>query len=120
MVKKFGNQQEVEDRRMDARLPVDLWVRQELAGESSYSHASDLSAGGMQMDHGLPYPIGTKVNLRFKLANDDHIFSMAAEVVSARWVDGKPITNLKFLDLAGDDYIRITQFVEDNLPDEES
>lgn len=100
------------DRRLDARVPVDMWITAERDEERSYSHSADLSPGGMAIDCGWPHPIGTQVTLRFMLPGTQYVFNVAAEVVGANWIEGRPVTNFRFSSLSGDEHILISKYLE--------
>jgi hypothetical protein len=106
-----GDRRETE-RRLDARVPVDMWITAERDQERSYSHSADLSAGGMAIDCGWPHPIGTQVTLRFMLPGTEYEFNTEGEVVGASWVEGRPVTNLRFTNLSGDEHILISKYLE--------
>ena len=91
------------ERRGLRRIPVELWVRQEVEREVCLCRAADLSVGGMQFDYGLPHPIGTQVKLRFSLPGAPRPIEVAAEVVAASWTGRTPTTNLRFIDLRDQD-----------------
>jgi hypothetical protein len=101
------------DRRIDTRVPVDLWVKQEHEGEFSFSHTADLSPGGVKLDFGLPEPIGTVLALRFRLPGTEHEFNVKAEIVATGWQQDHPTTSLRFLEMTVDEYVIITRFVSD-------
>ncbi|MBI5510375.1 MAG: PilZ domain-containing protein [Deltaproteobacteria bacterium] len=100
------------DRRADDRVPVRIWVDEENGRELCMRRTADLSAGGMQLDLGLPRPVGSRMRLKFKLPDSDHRFDVVAEVVSGNWSQEKPITNVRFLSLTGDEQILIMRFLE--------
>jgi c-di-GMP-binding flagellar brake protein YcgR len=99
------------ERRGLRRIAVELWVRQEREREVCLCRAADLSIGGMQLDYGLPHPIGTQVKLRFSLPDVTPSIEVNAEVVAASWTGRTPITNLRFLDLGAEDRKRLREFL---------
>jgi hypothetical protein len=99
------------ERRGLRRIPVELWVRQEVEREVCLCRAADLSVGGMQFDYGLPHPIGTQVRLRFALPGAAQRIEVNAEVVAASWTGRTPTTNLRFLDLADEDRKQLRAFL---------
>ncbi len=100
------------ERRLDDRVAVEIWFEEELGEEMSLRRTANLSPGGVQFDRGLPHPLGSKVRLCFSLPGEDYVFKLLAEVKAATWEDDRPLTNLEFLDLSGDDHIRISKFIE--------
>jgi len=103
------------ERRLDDRVPVSIWVEEEHGRERCLRRTADLSQGGMQLDLGLPRPVGSRMHLRFTLPGETHVFELVAEVVSASWRDDRPITNVRFLDVSGDEHIQLTRFLEERL-----
>ena len=107
-----GPERRVKDRRIDSRIDLQLWVEEGTPNELCYRRVANLSPGGLKLDHGFPHRVGTQVRLRFRLPREDHLFDVSAVVVAASWVDGAPVTNLQFVDLSGDDHIRISRYIE--------
>jgi len=101
-----------DERRLEARVPVDMWITAERDQERSYSHSADLSPGGMAIDCGWPHPIGTQVTLRFMLPGTEYVFNIEGEVVGASWIEGRPVTNFRFVNLSGDEHILISRYLE--------
>jgi len=102
------------DRRIDDRVRVSIWVDEEHGRERCLRRTADVSQGGMKLDLGLPRPVGTRMRLKFKLPSVDHTFDVVGEVVSASWTEEMPITNVRFVNLTGDEHILITKFIEEN------
>ncbi|HSI05472.1 MAG: PilZ domain-containing protein [Myxococcota bacterium] len=100
------------ERRLDERITLDLWIEQEAGPEVSYRHVGDLSAGGVRLDHGFSYPVGSRVKLRFALPDDPKQIEVAADVVAVSPEESRHHTSLRFVDLAGEDHIRITKFID--------
>lgn len=100
------------ERRLDERISLDLWIEQEAGPEVSYRHVGDLSAGGVRLDHGFSYPVGSRVKLRFALPGDARQIEVAADVVAVSPEESRHYTSLRFVDLAGEDHVRITKFIE--------
>ncbi|MFH1811810.1 MAG: PilZ domain-containing protein [Pseudomonadota bacterium] len=101
------------ERRLETRVDVDLWVDQHHASEKTFCRAVDISPGGLRFDLGLAHEVGTIVNLRFSLPGDELPIEVKAEVVGAGWHGNRPVTHLRFVDLSGDNHVRITRFVEE-------
>lgn len=102
------------ERRLDERANLDLWIEQEAGQEVSYRHVGDLSAGGVRLDHGFSYPVGSRVKLRFNLPDDPKQIEVSADVVAVSPEESRHYTSLRFIDLNGEDHIRITNFIEGN------
>lgn len=100
------------ERRQQKRIPVALWVTQEFQKEICHCHAADLSQGGLRFISGLPYTIGTQVTLEFQLTEEEPPIRVRAQIMDANWIEEKPVTNLRFLDLAEQDRVRIQNFID--------
>ena len=101
------------DRRFDDRVPVRIWVDEERGRERCLRRTADLSPGGLQLDLGLPRPVGSRMRLKFSLPGTPHAFDVVAEVVSSSWPEDRPITNVRFLNLSGEEHILLTRFIEE-------
>src|SRR5205823_5153246 len=60
-----------EERRGAARIPIEMWVEETTGSERYYRRAGNLSRGGLRLEHTIPLPVGTSVNLTFTLPGDD-------------------------------------------------
>ena len=100
------------DRRLDDRVNIDLWIEHAHGDETSYRHVGDISAGGVRLDQGFSYPVGTKVRLRFNLPDDPKVIDVHADVVSITPEHDRHYTSLRFVDLRGEDHIRISSFID--------
>jgi len=70
-----------DERRAHRRLPVELWVDQELGDVTYFQRSGNLSVGGMYLLGTPPESVGTRVNLRFTLPGEQAPVTVAAEVV---------------------------------------
>lgn len=86
------------DRRLESRLPVDLWVEAEEGEALYFQRVGNLSAGGAYFTQTVPHPVGTKVRLRFSLQDAPGEIECHGEIVSALAL-GDPGMGVKFLDL---------------------
>ena len=59
-----------EERRGAARIPVEMWVEETTGSERYFRRAGNLSRGGLRLEHTIPLPVGTSVNLTFTLPGD--------------------------------------------------
>ena len=72
--------------------------------------SADLSLGGMYLETVTNFPIGSILDLRFKLqANDDHTIQAQAKVLYEHTGIG---IGLCFVNLSSEDYEKINLFVE--------
>jgi hypothetical protein len=82
--------------RADERRPVRMWVELTHEGCRYFHHSADLSLGGIFLDHTIPHPAGTVVQLRFTLPGEQEAIELQAQVVAAR--DDELGIHLHFLD----------------------
>ena len=85
------------ERRSDRRIPLEMWVEETTNGERYYRRAGNLSRGGLRLEHTIPLPIGTLVNLTFTLPGDDAPVSVSGQIVSSAGPDDLRM-GLKFVD----------------------
>ena len=87
------------DRRQTARIPLEMWVEERTERDRYFRRAGNLSRGGLRLDHTIPLPLGTQVNLTFTLPGDSVPVQVAAEIVSNAGPDdlrmGVKFVNLK-------------------------
>ena len=72
-----------EERRGDARIPVEMWVEETTGSERYFRRAGNLSRGGLRLEHTIPLPVGTTVNLTFTLPGEKQPIAVTGEIVSA-------------------------------------
>ena len=70
------------ERRTGPRIPLEMWVEETTDHERYYRRAGDLSRGGLRLDHTIPLPVGTVVNLTFTLPGDSSPVTIMGEIVS--------------------------------------
>src|SRR5437016_2715076 len=70
------------ERREGPRIPIEMWVEETTASERYFRRAGNLSRGGLGLDHTIPLPLGTVVNLTFTLPGDSGAVQIAGEIVS--------------------------------------
>ena len=70
------------DRRQTARIPLEMWVEERTEQDRYFRRAGNLSRGGLRLDHTIPLPLGTQVNLTFTLPGDSVPVQVAGEIVS--------------------------------------
>ena len=59
-----------------------MWV-EETTGSERYSAAPEIFRGGLRLEHTIPLPVGTTVNLTFTLPGDKTQVAVSGEIVSA-------------------------------------
>ena len=72
-----------EERRGGPRIPIEMWVEETTGSERYFRRAGNLSRGGLRLEHTIPLPVGTKVNLTFTLPGDKTQVAISGEIVSA-------------------------------------
>ena len=75
--------------------------------------ARDISVGGMFVETDQPLPVGSRLNLRFNLEEQDPITVAAAEVT---YQVGKMGVGVQFVDVAPEDLKRIERYVAKSKP----
>jgi hypothetical protein len=82
------------ERRAHTRVPVDLCVEERLDGVTCFQRATNLSLGGLCLEHTVSHPPGTRVQLGMKLGTQE--IDLAGEVVGSA---GETGMNIRFVDL---------------------
>jgi uncharacterized protein (TIGR02266 family) len=72
-----------EERRGGPRIPIEMWVEETTGSERYFRRAGNLSRGGLRLEHTIPLPVGTNVNLTFTLPGDKEPIEVTGEIVSA-------------------------------------
>src|SRR3954454_6036916 len=76
-----------EERRGGPRIPIEMWVEETTGSERYFRRAGNLSKGGLRLEHTIPLPVGTTVNLTFTLPGDTAPVQISGEIVSAAGPD---------------------------------
>jgi uncharacterized protein (TIGR02266 family) len=92
-------EQKQEERRQAARIPLEMWVEETTDNERYFRRAGNLSRGGLRLDHTIPLPQGTVVNLTFTLPGDSTPIEVSGEIVSNSAPDDLRM-GVKFIKLA--------------------
>ncbi|MES1171787.1 MAG: PilZ domain-containing protein [Bacteroidota bacterium] len=71
------------ERRQTERIPLEMWVEETTDNERYFRRAGNLSRGGLRLDHTIPLPQGTVVNLTFTLPGDSTPVEVSGEIVSS-------------------------------------
>ena len=82
-----SDDQNQKDRRQTARIPLEMWVEETIDNERYFRRAGNLSRGGLRLDHTIPLPQGTLVNLTFTLPGDSVPVDVSGEIVSSSGPD---------------------------------
>lgn len=76
-----------DERRQTERIPVEMWVEETTERDRYFRRAGNLSRGGLRLDHTIPLPQGTPVNLTFTLPGDSVPIAVTGEIVSTAGPD---------------------------------
>jgi uncharacterized protein (TIGR02266 family) len=97
------------ERRSNNRVVDDLWVEERTEDALYFQRATNLSVGGLFLDHTLPHPAGTVVQLELRLPGDNTPLRLAGEVVPATERDMG--MGVRFLGLATHERARIAEYL---------
>jgi hypothetical protein len=84
------------DRRTGPRIPLEMWVEETTDHERYFRRAGNLSRGGLLLEHTIPLPLGTVVNLTFTLPGDSSPVNIVGQIVSTAAPDALRM-GVKFL-----------------------
>ncbi|MBX7097838.1 MAG: PilZ domain-containing protein [Myxococcaceae bacterium] len=96
------------DKRTQKRIPVEIWIEAERAGELYFQRASNLSVGGAYFTQTVPLPVGSEVALKFSLPGDPHEIKCQGEIVTAKDLG----MGVNFKKLAAADRARIQKLID--------
>ena len=71
------------ERRGGPRIPIEMWVEETTGSERYFRRANNLSKSDLRLEHTIPLPVGTMVNLTFTLPGDQTPVAISGEIVSA-------------------------------------
>ena len=98
------------ERRGGPRIPIEMWVEETTGSERYFRRAGNLSRGGLRLEHTIPLPIGTHVNLTFTLPGDKAPIEVTGEIVSATPPEDLRM-GVKFVNLTPDARAQIDAFL---------
>jgi uncharacterized protein (TIGR02266 family) len=98
------------DRRGGPRIPIEMWVEETTDSERYFRRAGNLSRGGLRLDHTIPLPIGTIVNLTFTLPGDSEPVRVSGEIVSTAGPEELRM-GVKFVNLSAEALSRIDGYL---------
>jgi len=99
-------------RRVDVRVPVDLWIKEGPEGNRKLRHAGDLSLGGFYLDHTVPIRWGSQTPIQFNLPGDAKPIDVLVEVVGVEIGSKRLGMHLRFLNLRQEDHKRIKAYID--------
>lgn len=100
-----------QQRRHDARIPLELWVEEITHDEICSRHTADISLGGVYLDQAHPYALGTHITLKFSLPGDQEMIVARGEVVSGPHEDTRMGMGIKFISIEGSGSARLHAFL---------
>jgi uncharacterized protein (TIGR02266 family) len=98
------------ERRKTERIPLEMWVEETTENERYFRRAGNLSRGGLRLDHTIPLPQGTLVNLSFTLPGDSTPISVSGEIVSNAGPEDLRM-GVKFVQVSADAQARIDAYL---------
>jgi len=104
------------ERRQAERIPLEMWVEETTERDRYFRRAGNLSKGGLRLDHTIPLPLGTLVNLTFTLPGDSLPVEVACEIVSNAGPEDLRM-GVKFLNLSAEAQARIDAYLARVTPE---
>ena len=98
------------ERREGPRIPIEMWVEETTESERYFRRAGNLSRGGLGLDHTIPLPLGTLVNLTFTLPGDSNAVRISGEIVSTAGLEELRM-GVKFINISDDARSRIDAYL---------
>ena len=87
-----------------------MWVEETTGSERYFRRAGNLSRGGLRLEHTIPLPVGTVVNLTFTLPGDKAPVEVTGEIVSATPPEDLRM-GVKFVEPSADARAKIDAFL---------
>src|SRR6476646_5794020 len=103
--------QPTEERRGGPRIPIEMWVEETTNSERYYRRAGNLSRGGLRLDHTIPLPLGTVVNLTFTLPGEAAATQVSGEIVSTAGPEELRM-GVKFINVSAEAQAQIDAYLE--------
>ena len=72
-----------DDRRVEPRVTIDLWVEERSGDALYFQRATNLSTRGLFLERTLPHAPGTEVEINLRLPGESSDLCVSAEVVPA-------------------------------------
>lgn len=98
------------ERREGPRIPIEMWVEETTDSERYFRRAGNLSRGGLGLDHTIPLPLGTIVNLTFTLPGDSGPVKIAGVIVSTAGPEELRM-GVKFIDITDEARARLDAYL---------
>ena len=104
------------ERRRTVRHPLQVTIEVSVGRDLSFQATRDVSASGAFLERAIPYPVGTRVQLKILLPDGGPPAVCRAEVASVP--DAAEVgMGLKFLDISPEDQARIDELGVGQNPD---
>jgi hypothetical protein len=87
-----------------------MWVEETTDSERYFRRAGNLSRGGLGLDHTIPLPLGTIVNLTFTLPGDTAPVQISGVIVSTAGPEELRM-GVKFIDITDEARTRIDAYL---------
>jgi hypothetical protein len=87
-----------------------MWVEETTGSERYFRRAGNLSRGGLGLDHTIPLPLGTVVNLTFTLPGDSGSVKISGEIVSTAGPEELRM-GVKFIDISDEARAKIDTYL---------
>lgn len=88
-----------QERRLGARIPVEMWVQETRGRDVYFLRASNVSAGGLFLEGSVPHPLGTGVALEFILPGQLQPLRVRGHVVNHPHAGGELGMGVEFVEL---------------------
>ena len=98
------------ERREGPRIPIEMGVEETTESERYFRRAGNLSRGGLGLDHTIPLPLGTIVNLTFTLPGDSGPVQISGVIVSTAGPEELRM-GVKFIDITDEARARIDAYL---------
>ncbi len=102
------------ERRSSERISVEMWVEQSTSREVYFQRGTNLSVGGIYLEHTIPMPKGTEVRLVFTLPGDEEPITVRGMIVNI----GESVSELgmgvQFVDLPPEALVQIQNFIQNS------
>ena len=103
------------DRRVGARIQVDMWVEgTTVEGDCYFQRSGNLSVGGIYLDRAVPHMPGTRIMLKFQLPGDKEDIKVLGEILAHHDADGLGM-GVRFLDITDAQRRRIEEFIDKSV-----
>ena len=87
------------ERRVGARIPVEMWVQETRGRDVYFMRASNVSAGGLFLEGSVPHPLGTNVALEFILPSLMQPLRVRGRIVNHPHAGGELGMGVEFSDV---------------------